>query len=305
MTNCGGCDESCCRSELVQGGTFDRSYDLTDAGDPSPPPDGAPSNEQSPATISFFRLDRYLVTVGRFRQFVAAWNNGAGYVPPAGSGKHAHLNDGRGLADSASPGTYEPGWLASDDAYVDPTATNLDCFPGFSSWTTAAGSQENMPINCVTWQEAFAFCIWDGGFLPSEAEWVFAAAGGDEQRKYPWGAAAPGIGSAYAVYGCDFPAASGLCTGLANMADVGTSMRGSSRWGQLDMAGEVYEWSLDWYAAYVDPCEDCAFATLGSNRVIHGGYFAYDATYLLPANRGNVPVGQRVNGVGFRCARTP
>jgi formylglycine-generating enzyme required for sulfatase activity len=37
--------------------------------------------------------------------------------------------------------------------------------------TSSAGSKENLPINCVNWWESYAFCIWDGGFLPSEAEW--------------------------------------------------------------------------------------------------------------------------------------
>ena len=70
------------------------------------------------------------------------------------------------------------------------------------------------------------------------------------------------------------------------------------------MAGNIYQWSLDYYASYVSPCDDCAFATAGSNRVIHGGYYAYDATYLIPANRGNYPPA-RVVGVGVRCARKP
>jgi len=47
--------------------------------------------------VGDFKLDKYEVTVGRFRQFVAAWNGGAGYTPPAGSGKHTHLNGGNGL----------------------------------------------------------------------------------------------------------------------------------------------------------------------------------------------------------------
>jgi hypothetical protein len=44
----------------------------------------------------------------------------------------------------------------------------------------------NLPMNCMNWYEAFAFCAWDGGRLPTEAEWNYAAAGGDQQRAYPW-----------------------------------------------------------------------------------------------------------------------
>jgi formylglycine-generating enzyme len=111
--------------------------------------------------VSGFRLDKYLVTVGRFRQFVNAWNGGAGYTPPAGSGKHTHLNGGRGLANSGSVGTYEPGWVASHDSNIAPTNTNLACAGSSSTWTPSAGSSENLPIICVNWWEAYAFCIWD------------------------------------------------------------------------------------------------------------------------------------------------
>ncbi len=304
MSHCGACRDSCCTSLSVPGETYARTYDLTDAGLPDPPPDGGPTAEADPATVTGLRIDKYPVTVGRFRQFVSAWNGGAGYLPLPGSGKHTHLNGGDGLANSGDPGTYEPGWVATDDAEVAPTNQNLDCLAGAATWTDTVGTGENLPINCVTWQEAYAFCIWDGGFLPSEAEWELAAAGGSEQREYPWGTAAPGNENQYAIFGCDYPFGCGVCTGTANVADVGTASRGAARWGHLDMAGEVYQWSLDWYAAYIDPCVDCAYLTTASNRVIRGGYFVYDDTYLLPANRGNYPQG-RVDGVGIRCARTP
>lgn len=96
------------------------------------------------------------MTVGRFRQFVNAWKEGAGYAPRAGSGKHTHLNGGMGLANSASPETYEPGWIPSDDDHVEPTDANLTCWTGisdgagapdpWSTWTRVAGTQENLPV---------------------------------------------------------------------------------------------------------------------------------------------------------------
>src|SRR5580704_4269305 len=105
-TNCGAAAESCCTSPEVPGATYDRAYTRTDAG---------LSGTGSPATVGTFRLDKYSVTVGRFRTFVTAWDNGAGWYPPAGSGKHTHLNGGQGLVDSANDAgmTYEPGWIAS------------------------------------------------------------------------------------------------------------------------------------------------------------------------------------------------
>jgi formylglycine-generating enzyme len=60
---------------------------------------------------------------------------------------------------------------------IAPTSTNLACHSTNQTWTDTVGSHENLPINCINWYEAYAFCIWDGGFLPSDAESEYAAAG--------------------------------------------------------------------------------------------------------------------------------
>jgi len=280
--------------------------------------DGGPTGEADPATVSTFRLDKYLVTVGRFRQFVSAWKGGAGYMPAAGSGKHTHVNNGRGLENSGSPGTYEMGWDATDwnsTTYLDPTDTNLACGSPYTTWTdTTAGGHENLPITCVNWYEAYAFCIWDGGFLPSEAEWEYAAAGGKQERQYPWGSTGPGTTNQYAVYGdgngsCYYPSRSlAACTGAENIAPVGTAALGAGLWGQLDMVGEVAVWNLDWFVyPYLDPCVDCAYLTVASYRVIRGGDFKTGPSFLLPPKQlGNfgVPLNGGL-GIGFRCGRTP
>ena len=304
MTTCGGGSASCCSSLEVAGGTYSRTYTNSGSG---------PTGTADSASVSNFRLDEYEVTVGRFRQFVTAWNGGSGWLPTQGSGKHTHLNGGQGLANSGSAGTYETGWDATDwnnTTDIDPTNTNLASCAPYSTWTNTAGSQENLPINCVNWWESYAFCIWDGGFLPSEAEWEYAAAGGSQEREYPWGSTAPGTacpgtGCQYAIYNCDYPNGSGSCSGVTNLAPVGTATLGAGVWGQLDLAGNVWEWNLDWYATYVDPCTDCAYLTTASNRVLRGGYFNNPASYLLPPPRYDDAPAFRSSGIGFRCARTP
>src|ERR1017187_1370713 len=153
LTDCGARSESCCTSLEVTGGTYYRTYTNSGTG---------ATGLADPATVSGFRLDKYDVTVGRFRQFVGAWNGG--WTPPAGLGKHVHVNGGQGLANGANPGTYEPGWMTTDNASVAPTDINLGICSPFSTWTSAPGVQETLPINCVNWWEAYAFCIWDGGF---------------------------------------------------------------------------------------------------------------------------------------------
>ena len=266
--------------------------------------------------VSSFRLDKYEVTVGRFRQFMAAWNNGSGWLPPAGSGKHTHLNGGKGLANSGSPGAYETGWVSSDTANIDLTPLDLGDAPSaplmWATWTTAPGNNERLPMNYVNWYDAYAFCIWDGGFLPSEAEWEYASAGGEQQRDYPWGSADPGTANQYAIYSCynDPAPVPDRCNGsIADIAPVGRATHGAGLWGQLDLAGNLSEWTLDWYAmSYVDPCADCAALTQESTvlyRVQRGGDYYYGAQYMHPSARQvHAPLYGSPN-IGFRCARIP
>ncbi len=331
LTDCGPTSESCCTSLEVTGGTFFRRYDPTspDAGVITGP-DGGAVGQANPATVSSFDLDKYLVTVGRFRQFVRAWNGGAGFKPAAGSGIHTYLNGGKGLLATGvgvgdggvmDGGTaYEQGWAAANDADLSPLNANLACDPVYATWTDAAAGNETRPINCVNWYESYAFCIWDGGFLPSEAEWGYAAAGGSEQREYPWGSASLGTNPDYAIAGCDYGSGppdggpvsdatvpSGVCAGVRNIAPVGTATLGAAKWGQLDMAGEVWEANLDGYADYVDPCTNCAYLGASTTRSSRGGHFEKLSTpaVLLSSFRGaNNPTARSADH-GFRCARSP
>jgi formylglycine-generating enzyme required for sulfatase activity len=312
-TDCGASHESCCVSPEVPGGTYDRTYDPVEDGGPLVATDGGPTGEADPASVSGFRLDKYLVTVGRFRQYVNYVTGPTGGPPPAGSGVHTHLNEGRGLANSGAPGTFETGWNAdwNEEIATGPGAANawndnLTSCLAFSTWTPTAGSQENLPMNCANWYEAYAFCIWDGGFFPSEAEWEYAAAGGSEERAYPWGSTEPGMINQYAIYNCNYGGTGGNCASIASMAPVGTAALGAGRWGQLDLAGEVFEWNLDWYASYVDPCVDCAYLTTASDRAMRGGNYAGNAVNLAASDRSfyDDPTDSD-NVIGFRCARAP
>jgi sulfatase modifying factor 1 len=286
---------------MVAGGTYDRTYASADAGAPQ---------GTDPATVSSFWLDKYDVTVGRFRRFVGAAvspDGGIGWRPPAGSGKHAHLSSGKGLVNvgpSDAGLSYETGWAASDNGNVSLTDANLACSP-LGTWTASPATHESLPINCVNWWEAYAFCIWDGGFLPSEAEWEYAAAGGSQLRAYPWGMADPGTGNQYAIYNCNYPNSAGNCADVSSIAPVGTPAMGAGLWGQLDLGGEVWQWTADWFKnAYVDPCVDCATLTGGSSRALRGGSFRDDATNLPPAYRNANDPSIRNDFIGVRCARS-
>ncbi len=292
MTDCGS-GESCCTSLPVAGGTYFRTYRNNGSG---------PTGENDSATVSDFRLDKYLVTVGRYRQFASAWTGG--WRPTAGAGKHTYLKGG-GLA--ATAGGAETGWDTTwnTTADVNPTTATLTrgsfCDSAHAAWTAAAtGGHENLPINCVNWFESYAFCIWDGGFLPSEAEWEYAGAGGSEQRQYPWGSTAPGTMNQYAIYGANF---TGNSTGLA---PVGTATSGAGRFGQLDLAGEVWEWVLDWKQTYVNPCADCVNLTPATFRIVRGDNYGGSINNLVPTVRGgDVDAAGRDSNFGVRCARAP
>ena len=204
---------------------------------------------------------------------------------------------------AATGGGYEPGWATSDNGNIAPTNVNLACSASYQTWTpSSGGGHEKLPINCVNSYEAAAFCIWDGGFLPSEAEWEYAAAGGSQEREYPWGPTAPGTNNQYAIYNCNYPSP-GNCP-VSNIAPVGIPTAGGGRYGQLDVAGNVWEWNVDWFAAY-GACTNCTNATIAPGRVSRGGNFLDAASDVIPTWRVVTSPAERSYGLGFRCARTP
>lgn len=318
ITDCGEAHESCGTSRLVPGGTFAISYN----------PNGGDSYNNSTfvATISGFHLDKYEVTVARFAKFAAAWPAAA---LKAGDGKHTYLNAGAGLVNSKSSLTTdknEPGWDTALTAGVSPTAV-------VSATTLPATLAPNDPQPNLTWMEAYAFCIWDGGFLPSEAELAYAGEGGAEQRLYAWGSAEPtnGIQANFA--------ASVDASVAAVVGPVGRPPAGAGRWGQLNLADNVMEWTLDLqfgvqttYSGLTTPCVNCAPfpqqppAVWGYAsgcpvpgfcseviitpappplRQVRGGQFGDYANSLRAANRLAIAQIERKDGIGVRCARAP
>ncbi|MBI4704160.1 MAG: SUMF1/EgtB/PvdO family nonheme iron enzyme, partial [Deltaproteobacteria bacterium] len=275
--DCGPQEINCCNSKLVPGGSFYRSYD------------GVTYNDKSyPATLSDFRLDTYEVTVGRFRAFVDA-GMGTQQKPPApGAGAHPKIpNSG-----------WDAGWNGQLPADTEGLKAGLKCFRYKGpTWTDSAAANEKLPINCASWYEGFAFCAWDGGRLTTEAEWNYAAAGGNEQRVFPWSSPPnnPAIDQSYAVCAASFvlPVAS-------------RSPKGDGRWGHADIAFNEAEWLLDYYGDYPNPCVDCARLTPSCCRARRGGSWSEACAVFASSNRDSpeLPDDHR-DDAGLRCARQP
>jgi formylglycine-generating enzyme len=241
------------------------------------------------ASVSQFRLDVSEVTVERFRRFVSQY---PGSRPAAGAGAH--------------PGIPNSGWKAAWNSLVSADSSNLTIELKCSfraTWTDEpVQANEQKPINCVTWYMAFAFCAFDGGFLPSEAEWEFAAAGGGENRLYPWGAAAPD--PVRASYDCRFDG-----NPVCDYTDIplvrGTSGVGS--FGHYELGGSMREWVLDSYdAAFYTQgtCTNCARLLADTvPRVTRGGGWLSEPGDLRAATR--IASDERGEDIGVRCARAP
>lgn len=273
---------SCCETIAVPGGTFNRNNDATKS-----------------ATVSPFKLDKLEVTVARFRAFIDAGEGSRAKPPADGSGAHPKI---------ANSG-WNPEWTTRNLLPADTNA--LKSAIGGGTWTASAGASELRPITNVTWFMAFAFCVWDGGRLPTNAEWGYAAAGGGEQRLYPWTGSS--VDTSYAAYNCavsppsyscsnytycskqtsmepcDAPTCTNLggtcqtgtrcggCAGVpSEVAKVGSYPKGAGRWAHRDLAGNAWEWVLDQSGNKDEiilptPCTDCASLVPANPGGLQGG----------------------------------
>ena len=212
-SNCGpNGDDSCCRAFAVPGGTFDQRNDPT-----------------SPQTVASFALDAYEVTAARLRAFISA-GGGTQVNPPAtGAGAGPEL-----------PSGWDPLWTAGLPLTATDFQNAVSCDSTFQTWAPATGSNDNRPANCLDWYEAFAFCAWDGGYLPGPFQWNYAAAGGSQQRRYPWSTppSSTVIDWTYASYADD----TGNCLGdndpsctINDLVYVGTKQKGGQN-------GDISTW---------------------------------------------------------------
>lgn len=159
------------------------------------------------------------------------------------------------------------------------------------------------PVVCVTWAQARAFAAWAGGRLPSEAEWEYAARGAGGKRRYAWGDETPTC--RLAVFG---ESADALGCGRDATWPVCSKPRGNTKQGLCDMAGNVWEWTEDWYHdSYAGaPADGSAWVmkSTSSYRADRGGQWDGNDQNLRAAKRDSEnPDIRSERGTGFRVAR--
>ncbi|MBP0127251.1 MAG: SUMF1/EgtB/PvdO family nonheme iron enzyme [Nitrospira sp.] len=170
-------------------------------------------------------------------------------------------------------------------------------------WDDPRLSKANQPVVGVNWNEASAFCKWDGKRLPTEAEWERAAKGPSGDNHYPWGHT---LDPKKANYGQN----------VGHTTPVDSYPEGVSGFGAYNMAGNVFEWVEDWYdlkyykeSLALNPRgaeKGYNFAKQGPVRVLRGGSWLAASGSLNTSHRfWNQPENNSYGvGLGFRCART-
>ncbi len=186
-------------------------------------------------------------------------------------------------------------WLSRTEVTCAQYGAFLDANPNYPRprfWQDYRLNAPGQPVVGIQWPDATAFAQWLGGWLPSEAEWEYAARG-PEGLSYPWGAGPPR--PEVAVFGLD--------RRQGRPEAVGVRADGASWCGAQDLSGNVWEWCADWYARYhPGPGRDPRGPANGQLAVVRGGGWATGAGALRAAERRAVHPEARDPEIGFRIA---
>ncbi|MFK4805049.1 formylglycine-generating enzyme family protein [Microbacterium sp. ZW CA_36] len=261
------------------------------SGDQNPGDGETPVHE---VKLPAFDMDATAVTNEAFATFVEA----TGYVTEAetyGFSAVFHLAVAAPQSDilGQSPGT--PWWIGVAGA----------------DWRHPGGRDSTLddlrdhPVVHVTFNDAVAYCGWAGRALPTEAQWEYAARGGLESRKYPWGDEEPDVDEPRAnIWQGVFPQVNTLEDGYLTTAPVRSyTPNGYGLWQPI---GNVWEWCADWFdPAYyaISPQEHPHGPARGDGRVLRGGsylcHISYCNRYRNSARSQNTPDSSMGNA-GFR-----
>ncbi len=189
-------------------------------------------------------------------------------------------------------------------AYCDATHGwhPVDPIPGYFT------DYPDYPVVMVTWAQASAYAAWAGKSLPTEAEWEYAARGGLQGKSYPWGDGSPSNQCNWFSYSGAL--SSKMAPLESNWVTRGTLPVGSfaaNGYGLYDMAGNVHEWCMDWFAVYsADPQQNPQGPASGDYRIMRGSSWpAKSGDDLRVSYRSYWLPNEKRNFIGFRCVKRP
>ena len=296
----------------IPGGTFrmgsDRHY-----------PEEAPVHAVS---VDGFWMDTYTVTNAEFARFVAATN----YVTLAERPPDPALYPGA-----------KPEMLMPASVVFQQPSKPVDLSNHFNWWGYVAGAdwrhpegpastiagRDRYPVVQIGYEDAEAYATWAGKELPTEAEWEFAARGGLEGAEFVWGDdIAPGGKPMANTWQGEFPWQNLATDGFAGLAPVGSYP--ANGFGLYDMAGNVWQWTVDWYQEHGKVQKSCCTprnprggdrdASIDARqpairiprKVTKGGSYLCAPSYCRryrPAARMAQPIDTAICHLGFRCIR--
>ncbi|WUO35193.1 formylglycine-generating enzyme family protein [Streptomyces sp. NBC_00286] len=276
----------------LPGGTFRMGGEDADAN----PGDGeGPIRE---VTVGPFEIDTRCVTNERFAAFVDA----TGY-----------RTDAERFGWSYVFARFLPGELRK--VSPRPEGTPWWCGVQGAYWAAPEGPGSELdgrwdhPVVHVSWGDALAFCRWEGSRLPTEAEWEYAARGGLDQKRFPWGdELTPGGEHRCNIWQGRFPFRNTAEDGYKGTAPVDAFP--PNGFGLFNTSGNVWEWCADWWGTDhgTGPHTDPTGPEQGTARVMRGGsYLCHDSycnRYRVAARTSNTP-DSSVGNLGFRCVRDP
>ncbi len=275
-------------------------------------PDAKPLHRVS---LKGFWMDEHEVTNAEFEKFVKATN----YITVAE----------RELNPADFPGVPVENLLPGSGVF-SPPKQKVSLENALQWWRYIAGAnwrhptgpastiigQQNNPVVHVCYEDILAYTNWAGKRLPTEAEWEYAARGGNDNQKYYWGNELKPNGKWMAnIYQGDFPFKNTSEDGFEGVAPVKSFP--PNGYGLYDMEGNVWEWCNDFYRPdyYLQSPEFDPQGPLDSydpdepkivKRVQRGGSFLCSDQYCIryrPGSRGKGEVSSGSNNLGFRCVK--
>ncbi|KQO18862.1 hypothetical protein ASF12_05630 [Paenibacillus sp. Leaf72] len=277
---------------LLPGGTFQMGTDDLE---------GFPSDGEGPVReveLSPFYIDAYAVSNREFKQFVDA----TGYATESeqyGWSYVFHLFVSEACARTVTRSVQRTPWWwvveGADWKHPDGPDSSIE-------------DRMDHPVVQVSFNDALAYCKWSGKRLPTEAEWEYAARGGLDQKRYPWGDDLKPDGQ----YRCNiwqgkFPTLNTNMDGYAGTAPVDAYL--PNGYGLYNVVGNVWEFCADWFS--VDYHQSASLLNpqgppRGQSKVMKGGSYlchrSYCNRYRVAARSSNTPDSASGN-MGFRCAR--